>query len=279
MDSPDSSPTAVENKRLSYRAQVDLITRLNQPTGASRTARAKTSHVDQELRDSLRHQQEFDNYVKKEFNRLNFPIDYYRPASLSPTKSPAARKTVSPKEKSIPNTRRTQRTNTVPVYSPEAEVTMNHRRLKTAMMFNQNDSSEQLPPLIKSTPMHLDPKYRISKRNSREVKYNSKYSQLNKVDFLIERCIDSGMKGRKRVEEKMEGAIGKSSIVYQWVERLCESARFGTTETLNGIINLHKDQTRLDKRLKEFSERITNELNEAGAKRKGKSTRRKSCEY
>ena len=134
-------------------------------------------------------------------------------------------------------------------------------RLKTAFVCSEYISTEELPPLVKSTPIHLDPKLRFRKRAKTVKISNPKLKHLAKVNSVINQCIETASNESPRVENRIQATLNSSANVYAWVERLCESTKFGVNENLAGIISLHKDNARLDKTLKDHSSKIREELN------------------
>lgn len=243
--------------------RAEVIERLNLPVGASKTSKAKTSDIDLEIRDVYKRQIAFDLKVQKELSKLNFPMSFYEPKSR--TQEPGRR----PKPKmtqlisDMYTHRRIQSDSSTHRANLKTTSKYHRSRIHTSMHTRYSSPIEPLPPLVKSIPLHLDPKFQFPKKKKSSASVlEPKFFHMEKIKSLLTRIDDVIPTNKIALNDGVRYSALKSQHMYSWVERLCESNKFGIDETLDGMIVLHKDNMRLDRNLKLQSHEITVELNE-----------------
>ena len=149
-------------QNLKFKKQMALMNRLHQPNACARTSIIKTKDPDLELRETLRHQAEFDLKIQKEIEKLNFPMNYYQKFKKSTKNMQNSLKTKIFAISSVPSTRKHRRVKTVPTSDKRSRrKTLSPKLGPLSSHFKS--STTELPPLIKSTPIHLDPNLKFSK--------------------------------------------------------------------------------------------------------------------
>ena len=262
---PNPITSTSESDYVRYSRQIATIGKLSQPKGCSRTSKPKTSAVDQEIRDTLRREQEFDLQIQKELSKLNFPLDQH--AKHTPK---------------LCMRRRSKRVNTLAVSPREHRV--NHRRMQTLPASAYNDRPctmnnlyprhhptvswkdespiKSLPPLIKSTPIHLDPTMKFPKKSRAVVIEMGEKSRIaNMVDSVIEKCSNQKLSYSRSIDFGIKSCAQESSDFFCFVERIVDSIKFGSAnETLDNAMLSHRDDQKLHKNLTQQSNEIRDEL-------------------
>ena len=255
------------------------MNKLSVPKGCSRTSKAKTSDIDQEIREMNKRQQEFDCKVQLELSKLNFPINYYKPATNQTIykRRNHRYKTDAIKGKASATTHRRFHSLTPKpdelTEKPKSPITPSYKFSIENSCFS---NIEVLPPLIKSIPMHLDPNLKFAKKRAKTVKNNDHTARIEKMESLIQKCTNEKNASLIGLDFGIRASQQESQEFSHFVSKLVESVKFGTaTETLDSMIIFHKDDKKLNKKLKEHSDCIKEELNENTMKfMKGVSLRR-----
>lgn len=262
----------IESERLEkskFNRQYIITSKLSQPKGCCQTSKPKTSDIDLEIFESRKREEAFDNKIKVEMAKLNFPI-------ASPEK--------------MMGTRRSKRLNTHAIGSESPE--KNIRRVQTVSprnnprqtkncpssavktLFNDQQTllTESLPPLIKSTPMHLDPALKFPKKKSPGTPINYREKRISTLNSLMNKCtspvsttckfIDTGIKSLGQNTQKFSSLLDK----------VLDSIKFGAAnETLQTVKISDRDDKRLFKKLTLQSNKLRDELNASGVKIMGNS--------
>ncbi|OMJ85807.1 hypothetical protein SteCoe_12802 [Stentor coeruleus] len=200
----------------------------------------------------------FDQKVQKE---LHFPISFHKPKCKTQEINYKQTPKMSKLASEMHNQQIIQSDSLAHIINIKAKNKSYRSRIHTSVHTRNTSPIEPLPPLIKSIPLHLDPKFQFPKKKKSRVS-KPKIFHIEKIKSLITKIDDIVPTNKNTLNAGIRYSALKSQHMYTWVERLCESNKFGIDETLDGMIILHKDNMRLDKSLKQQSQEITIELNE-----------------
>jgi hypothetical protein len=241
------------NRLYSHKDQADIVNKLNKPSGCARTSKPKTSAIDLEIQETLRKQQDFDTKIQQELQKLNFPINSFQKIEFRSLRKKKRHRTEPTSPKSM-----SSRAQTVP---PQ---TKSHPKplIRLKMKPNYLISSEALPPLIKSTPIHLDPNLKFSKKVKPPKKPAQTLEIIAKMNLLIKNFKDYNNNANpdncynllKESEENCE-------IVCECIQDLVESGKYGyATEKFEDVVENISDNKKLDKKFIPNCYRIRDEL-------------------
>jgi hypothetical protein len=167
------------------------MTKLTQPSGCSQNLKAEFQDPEKALEYSRRKNMIFENYLKTELSQLNCSKSPVKPSNRSRRRFMKSFDH-SPKLKSLTTDPKPSK-----VSKPKSKFntpldTYNDTSYNDFLSKSLNPGSS-LPPLIKSTPLYLDPRYSFIKKNSLEdqVRLDSlKNQRMTSLDSVDQKCSD-----------------------------------------------------------------------------------------
>ncbi|OMJ74372.1 hypothetical protein SteCoe_26727 [Stentor coeruleus] len=244
------------------------INKLLAPSGCAKTSRPLIDHIDIEIAETLKRQQLFDQEIEKEYSKLNFPIGYYtseykdQPASLKSSKFRFISKDAISKIDKSP--KKKVKNNSV------VKRRHRHRVENKSLDFNLvNFASpfEKLPPLIKSVPIHLDPKLQFPRKKSTYCEVNNAISHLSTVESVIRNCEKNNKTDFGSVERGIKYLKTETKDINNYLDDLVDSVKFSQNEeVIDNMMSTRKYNRKLDKSLRNESKNIQKELNETTKK-------------
>ena len=240
------------------------MNKLLAPCGCAKTLKPLMDHVDLEIAETLKRQQKFDSDIQKEYSKLNFPLDFYLKNSNSIKKtSKSSRKRVLSAvllSKNYPSTKEK-------IVSPRKNKIIKYKELKNMsldpLIHTFDISFEKLPPLIKSTPLHLDPRLRFPKKNSsNSQRINGE--RLNSVNNIIENCKKNNKSRICNIDKGIKCLKDESNDISSFIDDVIDSVKFSKNhEKVENSVAIRHQNRRIDKLLKIESKNIQKELNES----------------
>lgn len=244
------------------------INKLLAPSGCAKTSRPLIDHIDIEIAETLKRQQIFDQEIEKEYSKLNFPIGYYtserrdQPTSLKSSKFRIISKVAISKTDEFPNKK----------IKKDSVVKCRHRnRVENKSLdlnlINFTSPFEKLPPLIKSVPIHLDPKLQFPRKKSTYCEANNTVSHLSTVESVIRNCEKNNKTDFGSVERGIKFLKTETKDINNYLDDLVDSVKFSQNEEIiDNLMSTRKYNRKLDKSLRNESKNIQKELNETTKK-------------
>jgi hypothetical protein len=231
--------------------RAERLQQLASAKGAFKSQRPRTQAIDLELLELQRRETSFNESIRKELLKLNFPLLDKPP--IKPKKRPESHfqfslltslKAKSPKISKTPLNVKRKKTR--------------HTTFAGFSRKNTTDlpTSQPLPALVKSVPIHLDPRLRYAKVRKLEGG-KDKLFRLNSINSIISSLQQVDKTSPERFDESLEVIRGRTKSVSQCVSALCESTRFGVNTSLETIVQLQNDATRLNQFILTESNKMT----------------------
>lgn len=252
------------SKKEKYQKQAERLNKLTQPKGAFMTQRPKTESIDIELREIQKREEEFNQRIQKELSRLNFPLSEIPP---SPKKSyrPVSSFGFSLVTSLKPSPKTPQ---IIPITPKTPTFKRNRKRLNTTIGFsefikNERPVTQVLPSLVKSIPIHQDPNFKFNKVKKVENKHIKKAERMDHINSILEKLSSVNKIDHSPLDDSVKKTSRMSKSVYDCIETLCDSEKFGLKISLSTIVHQQNDAMKLTKFILNETNHATNELNQS----------------
>lgn len=268
------------NKKQRFKEQAENLKRLVNTNGAFQSQRAKTDSIDVELREMFKREEEFNRKIKIELGKLNFPLTEHpisRTHAKRPTTSFGYPLVTSLKPQSL--SPRSPKTPQVVPITPNSPVSRRPRkRFSTSLGFssyinNERPTTQALPALVKSVPIHQDPNLKFAKvkiPKNKGLKTNSRFSNIN---LILNKLSSVDNLDNKKINKIVKRTSRMSKSVHECVNTLCESEKFGLGISLSTIVDQQKDAMKLNEFILNETNQATSELMQAVTQVLSKSKR------
>lgn len=255
MDSHSQS----KHEKQQAQKRADRISKLTLPKGAFVSQRPRTQAIDLELRDLQRRDEEFNESIRKELLKLNFPLIEKKPEKSGQLikKNQNFKLSMLSSLKTKPKSPKFSKT---PVNEHRDSVcTRKKTRNLTLVDFNfTRNEKEPLPALVKSIPIHMDPGLKYEKMKTKKFENGkNKLFRLNSINAIISDLQEVDRGNYDGLEKSIDKIARKTREVYQCVNSLCESTKFGLNTSLETIVQLQNDANRLTRFILDESNKMT----------------------
>jgi hypothetical protein len=254
----DSTPIPFGKTQENYHTgdKMFKMNRILAPTGCSRTSKPLVDNIEQEIAETLKRNSLFEIEIQKEYQKLNFPLEYYLKAYKPPKKIKRIRAlTAISIEKHKPKKEMTAETK-----APKKNSNISTRSSATDPIISSIKKSDpKLPLLTKSIPIHLDPKFKLPRK--KKVVIENPNERLSSVNSIIKTCKYGTSPDIKNLEIEILSFRQETSDINYYLDDLVDSIKYSRNEEkIENMMSTRVYNRKLDKKLKEESVVIQKQL-------------------
>ncbi|CAG9332148.1 unnamed protein product [Blepharisma stoltei] len=280
---PETSQKLTEFSYKKVAAKVRDAIRKNSPANCSQNLLAENPDLDRALELTRQKERNFDKSIKLELSKLHInkepkltenseivkpslkikiiiqekntePSQEKKPIEMPKLKTRLIKEKIKRKKTCSPRANTSFRTDLLTSYLATAR--------HTSM-----DMTESLPPLIKSTPIHMDPYFKFPKKtssNESSPRLVEKHGRLNSLDAIMNDCIEFKPTLKPDYEEILRTQKERdddSKGFLNYVNDLGDILRMAHDErSFNNMMSTRNYNKKLDKNLKNDSNEIQDDM-------------------